>query len=110
MDDSAETPEVNNQNATVPCEAASEDGEKRSIADRVKGFFKDERVITAAAAVVAAGLVVALAKGQYAHEDTEDFEPFPDSGAADFEPSPDLEAEDRRERSSPVPHKASGAR
>lgn len=97
MNNSAETPQVNNQTAAVPCKAASKDREKRSIADRAKGFFKDERAITAAAAVVVAGLIVALARGQYAHADTEDFEPVADP-----------EAEDRQKRSPPVLHKVSG--
>lgn len=103
---SDEPPEGISQNAVVPSEDTSEDS-KRSITDRVKGFFKDERVVGAVIGVAALA-AVALIKGQDSSEDTEDFELFPDHGAEDFEPRLGLGADDRPRRSSPVRHDVSG--
>ncbi|MFE7838932.1 hypothetical protein ACFU53_23660 [Streptomyces sp. NPDC057474] len=82
MNDSTETPEVDNQGAPVPSQATSEDGQTASVAERAKALFKNNKKAIITAAAFAAGLALTVAKGQHVHEDVEADAPFPAPASA----------------------------
>ncbi|MEV6479036.1 hypothetical protein [Streptomyces sp. NPDC051576] len=83
VDDSAETPEVNNQNAATPSEPTPEGGEPTSFAEKTKGWYERHKpkIHVALGVTLAVGLVgVAHLRRRregerYDAEDIGDFEP-----------------------------------
>ncbi|MET9703294.1 hypothetical protein ACIBCC_03555 [Streptomyces griseus] len=84
MDDSAETPEVNDQTPAGPSEAARKGGMKKRVANAMnagKRFLKDERVAVAAIAVATAVLEDVLARRPGSGRSIEDSDLLPDAVA-----------------------------
>jgi hypothetical protein len=109
VDDSAEAPEVDNQNAATPSEPTPEGGELTSSAEKTKNWYERHKpkIRVALGVTLAVGLAVVIvvarqAMEQNVTEDTENFELLPDTGAGGSDPSPDFEAADPRK--GPVLH------